>query len=388
MSAAGDEAVEVLSALKKLHLLPLAEADARRPDAAVSELPGADRLTHIAPALRRLRCAQQVLKSGDLVSNEHLDFVVVKCEPAQGVLSTETEYFLEGSAILSFTKIQFSGWGPVGMSSDTLFSECIAKHISGDYASYGTKGAKCVRLFFSGMTFQIGDVCLQVEAVEPIGLGVVSGATDIFAQWDDTPEFSKVHIVPFQDTLPRAYTFDVFQDYVRPYLQALPHKRFHCNELFNYHGVQCKLVACEPSEASARIGKSTQIYCEGTLPPSMRHLLTPDQLTQVSQLPLGLQMLLLNTERTTREVEDVLSQRRGLVDETIAEVEAFLWPPSDAAIRQTTCMVCLAEFEVTQECRKLPCCHVFHKGCVDEWLRRCTDCPICKANVDRAIRRY
>merc|ERR1719408_171130 len=110
------------------------------------------------------------------------------------------------------------------------------------------------------------------------------------------------------------------------------------------------------------------------LHPSLRNLLPPDLLNQVSQLPPGLQMLLLNTERTQGELEDVLTQRRGLFEETITQVERFTWPHSDANIasRQTSCMICLADFELGQECRKLPCGHVFHQSCVDEWLRRCT----------------
>ena len=65
---------------------------------------------------------------------------------------------------------------------------------------------------------QVGEVCLQVEATEPAGLGLVSARasvcfdsshatlsrylqtdTEIFANWDTTPEFEKVHILPFLD---------------------------------------------------------------------------------------------------------------------------------------------------------------------------------------------
>lgn len=211
--------------------------------------------------------------------------------------------------------------------------------------------------------------------------------SEIFANWDHTPELEKVHIVPFTDTLPRAYQFDIFTDYVTPYLKQSAHKKFHCNELFMYHGVQFKVVACEPN-VSARIGKSTYIYCEGALQPSLRNLLPPDLMRQVSQLPPGLQMLLLNTERTNREVEDVI-QRRGLFEDTLNEIERFNWPPADVhRCHQTSCMVCLGDFDIGDDVRRLPCQHVFHVSCVDEWLRRCTNCPICKNNVDRAIRHY
>merc|ERR1712137_1414293 len=100
-------------------------------------------------------------------------------------------------------------------------------------------------------------------------------------------------------------------------------------------------------------------------------------------------MLLLNTERTTRELEDLLQQRRGLFEETLREIERLTWPSRDVReSSQQTCMICLSDFGIGDDCRRLPCRHVFHGDCIDQWLRRCTDCPICKDNVDRAIRHY
>jgi len=366
--------------LQRLHILPFLEAD--------EKLEGRSRIDFIAPELRRKRSCQEVVRMGDLIRHDNLEFAIIKCEPPEGMLGADTDYFIDGNPVVCFEKIQFSAWGPSEMTADALFSECITNYFQGEFAPYGSAGAKRVRLFYNNQVFQIGDVHLQVEATEPCGLGVVTNQTEIFANWDQTPEFDKVHIVPFQDTLPRAYEFDIFQDYLKPYLEANPHKKFSCNELFMYHGVQFKLVACEPSEC-ARIGKTTTIFCEGVLHPSLRNLLPPDLLSQVAQLPPGLQMLLLNTERTTRELEDMLTQRRGLFEETLSQIEGFTWPPSDqASFAQQKCMICLGDFSIGDACRRLPCRHVFHSSCVDEWLRRCTDCPICKDNVDRAIRHY
>jgi hypothetical protein len=317
-----------------------------------------------------------------------MDFAIIKCDPSEGLLDTDTEYFLDGSPLVSFEKIQFSAWGPTEKTSETIFSDCLVPHFSGDFSPYGSVKTKRVHLFYSGCVIEIGDVHFQVEATEPQGLGVVTKDTEIFANWDTTPEFEKVHIAPFHDTLPRAYDFDVFQDYLKPYLQKNNHKKYQVNDLFMYQGVQFKLVACEPNVA-ARVGKGTEIFCEGHLDPSMRNLLPPEMLSQVAQLPPGLQMLLLQSERTTRELEDVLTHRRGLFPETIESIEKFSWPPPDAdSVTQTSCMICLGEFQIADEVRRLPCRHIFHASCVNEWLRRCTDCPICKANVDRAIRQY
>ena len=36
---------------------------------------------------------------------------------------------------------------------------------------------------------------------------------------------------------------------------------------------------------------------------------------------------------------------------------------------QTTCVVCMCDFEVRQTLRILPCSHEFHSKCVDKWLK-------------------
>ncbi|KAI8570166.1 hypothetical protein RHMOL_Rhmol01G0012300 [Rhododendron molle] len=46
------------------------------------------------------------------------------------------------------------------------------------------------------------------------------------------------------------------------------------------------------------------------------------------------------------------------------------------------CAVCLDFFKGGERCRVLPDCgHVFHAGCVDTWLVRRDNCPVCRARV-------
>ena len=54
--------------------------------------------------------------------------------------------------------------------------------------------------------------------------------------------------------------------------------------------MQFKVVACDPENKKSRIGKNTQIHCEGVLHPSLRNLLPPELLLQLSYLPPGLQV--------------------------------------------------------------------------------------------------
>lgn len=371
--------------LKKLHILPLKEAD--------KKIKGRQRMDFLAETLRQLRNTKATVCSGDLVRAKEAEFVVIKCDPPQGCLGMETDFFVDGAPVICFQKIQFSAWGPNTLSSEELFNDYVRPYFKGEYSPYGTAGVKRVRLLYTGQIVQVGEVCLQVEATEPQGLGMVSTDTEIFANWDTTPEFEKVHILPFMDTLPSAYQYELFGDYLKPYLMANQHRKYQHGDLFMYQGVQFKVVACEPPDVVARIGKSTTIFCQGHLTPTLRNLLPPHLMSQVAQLPQGLQMLLLSSERTTRELEDMLNHRRGLFQDTIQQIESFTWPappppPGVPERPQTTCMICLEDFELGDKCRRLPCGHVFHEKCIDEWLKRCTDCPICKANVDRAIRDY
>eukprot|EP01006_Ploeotia_vitrea_P062774 TRINITY_DN84380_c0_g1_i1.p1 TRINITY_DN84380_c0_g1~~TRINITY_DN84380_c0_g1_i1.p1 ORF type:complete len:697 (+),score=43.24 TRINITY_DN84380_c0_g1_i1:21-2111(+) len=49
--------------------------------------------------------------------------------------------------------------------------------------------------------------------------------------------------------------------------------------------------------------------------------------------------------------------------------------------QETTCSICIVDFEVGDRCRLLPCDHPFHQACIDDWLERSNTCPNCRAVV-------
>jgi len=48
---------------------------------------------------------------------------------------------------------------------------------------------------------------------------------------------------------------------------------------------------------------------------------------------------------------------------------------------QTTCPVCLCEFEKGEKLKSLPCVHYYHEECIDRWLMVGHACPVCKDSV-------
>ena len=45
------------------------------------------------------------------------------------------------------------------------------------------------------------------------------------------------------------------------------------------------------------------------------------------------------------------------------------------------CSICLCEYKVNDTVRCVPDCnHCFHVDCVDEWLRTCATCPLCRSS--------
>lgn len=45
------------------------------------------------------------------------------------------------------------------------------------------------------------------------------------------------------------------------------------------------------------------------------------------------------------------------------------------------CRVCLTDFTPGEKLRTLPCLHIYHVDCIDEWLKRNAVCPVCRQSV-------
>ncbi|XP_078091216.1 RING finger protein 11a isoform X1 [Mustelus asterias] len=49
------------------------------------------------------------------------------------------------------------------------------------------------------------------------------------------------------------------------------------------------------------------------------------------------------------------------------------------------CVICMMDFAYGDPIRFLPCMHIYHMECIDEWLMRSFTCPSCMEPVDAAL---
>ncbi|XP_058824078.1 uncharacterized protein LOC131684867 [Topomyia yanbarensis] len=102
---------------------------------------------------------------------------------------------------------------------------------------------------------------------------------------------------------------------------------------------------------------------------------------------IGLRPSLLSSlHRFVRVIEDTCSNR-GATQEMI---EHNTFPHKYKRLRRASetdedsekCTICLSQFEVDNDVRRLPCMHLFHKDCVDQWLVTNKHCPICRVDIE------
>jgi len=82
--------------------------------------------------------------------------------------------------------------------------------------------------------------------------------------------------------------------------------------------------------------------------------------------------------------EDLLTLEpvpRGL--NSVDHLPVISYEGQELPSNQTTCAVCMGEFEVSEELRFLTCTHHFHRECIDKWLSVAPSCPVCKKEVNR-----
>ncbi|KAL2495837.1 RING/U-box superfamily protein [Forsythia ovata] len=89
---------------------------------------------------------------------------------------------------------------------------------------------------------------------------------------------------------------------------------------------------------------------------------------------------------------NMASHDRGATDEQLATLPTWKYKEvgnsfelgnSTKDDENTECCICLAKYRDKEEIRQLPCTHIFHLKCVDQWLKIISCCPLCKQGLEK-----
>jgi len=77
-------------------------------------------------------------------------------------------------------------------------------------------------------------------------------------------------------------------------------------------------------------------------------------------------------------------QQTGADDETIEALPTRVFDGSrdEGGDSDGKCQICMEEFAEGDELRTLPCFHLFHSACVDQWLKVNCICPTCRHKIE------
>ncbi|XP_055375018.1 putative uncharacterized protein DDB_G0289263 [Condylostylus longicornis] len=103
--------------------------------------------------------------------------------------------------------------------------------------------------------------------------------------------------------------------------------------------------------------------------------------------PMALMSHALNAQRNQFFFGSTLRPNRGA---TLEVIERNTLPhkykrvrrPSETDEDAEKCAICLSLFEIENDVRRLPCMHLFHMDCVDQWLVTNKHCPICRVDIE------
>uniref|UniRef100_A0AAY5KHQ5 RING finger protein 11 n=1 Tax=Esox lucius TaxID=8010 RepID=A0AAY5KHQ5_ESOLU len=85
----------------------------------------------------------------------------------------------------------------------------------------------------------------------------------------------------------------------------------------------------------------------------------------------------------TEDEQVRIAQRIGLIHHLPKGVYDAGSDSSEKKIRE--CVICMMDFVYGDPIRFLPCMHIYHMDCIDDWLMRSFTCPSCMEPVDAAL---
>lgn len=117
---------------------------------------------------------------------------------------------------------------------------------------------------------------------------------------------------------------------------------------------------------------------EGTREPSADQLGPPPPYQETVPVYYPSPNVSRPASQLTEEEQVKIAQRIGLIQHL--PTGTF-----DGSKKNRECVICMVEFAIDDPIRFLPCMHIYHTSCIDDWLMRSFTCPSCMEPVDAAL---
>ena len=78
-----------------------------------------------------------------------------------------------------------------------------------------------------------------------------------------------------------------------------------------------------------------------------------------------------------RSMEESAPAPKVATEDEIVSLETGVYTSKDPSI---SCGVCLSDIEEGENFTKTKCSHLFHKECIEKWLKMNVKCPVCRRN--------
>ncbi|XP_058011874.1 E3 ubiquitin-protein ligase Arkadia isoform X6 [Ahaetulla prasina] len=176
-----------------------------------------------------------------------------------------------------------------------------------------------------------------------------------------------------------------------------PH-RMHPNYGHGHHIHVPQTMSSHPRQAAERsawelgieAGVTAATYPPGPMHPHLAHYHTPPRLhhLQIGALPL---MELIHLEERLGNVNRGASQgtiERCTYPHKYKKRKLHCKHDGEEGTEEDTeekCTICLSILEEGEDVRRLPCMHLFHQVCVDQWLITNKKCPICRVDIEAQL---
>lgn len=310
---------------------------------------------------------------GEVFGSRGGEFGVVLCTPlSSGRMTGETELCVSSGPVPKLQRVQLTylDMAPSedAVANSTLYKDYVRPYLLRLRQKRLGEGGNHLIVLALNQVVQIQEDRHEfaVRALDPDDrYGALDDQTEIFAAYVEMPALARIHVLPYQDTLPAAYSYDLFRDFLKPFFREHPFASYGVGDHFVYRGVRFRVMATDPSDAAARVASQTIVYSEGEpLRQTVFDLLQPEVQAHLRNLPQGLQALLLNTmaneeavQNRLHELEATLHRGQGLPNLEIGACgREVIWKAAERrGETQQQCMVCLSEFAEGEALRQLDC---------------------------------